>query len=203
MKDSDRILDEESAVPWPQKGDVLVTDANDDGFLAQTMYRDGWEPYVFAYRKAAELLVEQVHQEKLWGNFLIFPIAFVYRHYLELRLKTLIQDCCELEGIPASTGNEHRLLPLWGQCRPVIEKWLTSIPKSDMDAVEDTLKQFENLDANGQAARYPTDNRGQNSSNLLGLRINVKNFAETVTKAATFLDCLADEFAELKQSRFY
>jgi|SRR5437588_6037973 len=203
MKNSKEILDEEIQVPWPQKGDILVSDSNADGNLAQTMYHDGWEPYVFAYRKAAEFLVEQVSQERLWGNLLIFPIAFVYRHYFELRLKTLIHDGCELERIPATTGDEHRLLPLWRRCRPIVEKWLTTIPKSELDAVEETLTQFENLDPNGQMARYPTNNTGENPSNLLGIKINVKNFAETITKSANLLDAVADEFSELKSNCFY
>jgi len=47
------------------------------------------------------------------------------------------------------------------------------------------------------------NNTGENPSNLLGIKINVKNFAETITKSANLLDAVADEFSELKSNRFH
>lgn len=201
MNDSGNTSDDLFDPPWPEKDDSLVTDCGDRSYLAQTMSSGQWEAFVVAYRKAAEILVERIPEEVIWVNFLVFPIVFLYRHYLELRLKTIIQDGKALDGIARHTDNEHRLLTLWGQCRPIIEQWLVDCPKSDLDSVEDTLKQFENLDSKSQAARYPIDNKAENASNLLNIRINVKKFADTVTKTANFLDCVADEFAELKSNR--
>ena len=85
-------------------------------------------------------------------------------------------------------------MTLWGM---VVEKHAYKCPKSDLDAVEETLRQFESKDPQSQAARYTEDSRG-NPSGLLGIQINVKTFAETATKAANFLDAVSDEFSQLK-----
>lgn len=184
-------------------GDRLIVGSNDDGFLAQTIYGDDWEAYAFAYKKAADCLVEQIHEKTVLGNLFICPMAFLYRHYFELRLKKLIHDAGELEGVQEFTGNQHGLLSLWRRCRPFVEKWIADVSKAELDAVEETLDQFSNLDPNAQAARYPCDSQRLRASNLVGLKINVKNFGETVSKTANLLDAVADQFAELKKNRFY
>ena len=195
MKDSENNLDIGYDVPWPQNGDTLVTDNGDDG-LAQTMSQGQWETYVFSYRRAAEILVERIEAEPVWVNFMVFPIVFLYRHYLELRLKTLIWDGDAMDAQPARRlDNEHGLTSLWHELRPILEKRFSDCPQSELDAVEQVLREFGNLDPKSQAARYPIDKSG-NPCNLLGIKINLKKFAETITRAANFLDSFADEFTE-------
>src|SRR2546422_1071238 len=105
---------------------------------------------------------------------MVFPITFLYRHYLELRLKTLIWDGDATDGQPARRlDNEHGLMRLWRQLRPTIERWFSDCPQPEVDTVEGVLGQFDDLDFKSQAARYPTD-KDKNPSKLLGLKINLK-----------------------------
>ncbi|MGA3142292.1 MAG: hypothetical protein ABSF10_04525 [Verrucomicrobiota bacterium] len=202
MSDSKKTIDPNVDTLWPKKGDSLITQVGGN-FLAQTLPSKEWEVYVVAYRMAAEILVERIAEPTILTNLMVFPIVFLYRHYLELRLKTLIQDGNALYGEPAKfTEKEHHLLTLWGKCRPMVEKRFPHYPKSDLDAVENTLKQFEQLDPLSMAGRYPTDNKAGNPSSLLGIKINLKTFADTVTKTGNFLDSVADEFAERKTNDF-
>ncbi|MEI2722733.1 MAG: hypothetical protein V9H26_04070 [Verrucomicrobiota bacterium] len=187
-------------LPWPQKGDALVTSDGDNFFLVRTRAGEDWETYVAAYRMAAEKLVEQTSDGTLAINWLVFPIWYLYRHYLELRLKSLIWDGNALEGVsPKVLDKTHNVLDLWRECRASIERWQSDCPKADLDAVEETLGQFEEIDPKSQAARYTKDKLG-NPSGLLGIEINLKTFADTVTKAANFLDAAADVFSQLRQS---
>lgn len=193
-------LDLNLDIPWPRRGDVLVTSDGDPGYLVRTGAGDEWETYVTAYRKAAEMLVERTHDMTLSINWLVYPIWYLYRHYPELRLKSLVWDGDVLDGKPVRPlDNEHRLMALWGMCRPAIEKWQNDCPKGDLDAVEETLQQFEAIDPKSQAARYPTD-KASMPSGLLAKKINVKTFVETVTRTANFLDATSDVFSNLQQS---
>ena len=196
MTNVPKLLDCNLDVPWPQKGDALVTGSGDSSFLVRTRADEDWETYVAAYRKAAEKLVEQTYDGTLAINWLIFPVWYIYRHYLELRLKSLIWDGNAMDGVaPRRLDKTHCLLTLWRQCRASIERWQSDCPRSDLDAVEETLRQFDEKDPNSQSARYAKSKDGGPSA-LLGIEINLKTFAETVTKAANFLDASSEVFSE-------
>ncbi len=87
--------------PWPQKGDTLLTSNGDASYLVRTLAGEGWETYVSAYRMAAEALFDRTHDMTLSINWLVFPVVFLYRHYLELRLKSLAWDGNAMDGRPA------------------------------------------------------------------------------------------------------
>ena len=52
--------------------------------------KNTWYGYFRGYQRAAELLVQYVDCEKQYQDTLVFPIIFLYRHYLELILKDTI-----------------------------------------------------------------------------------------------------------------
>jgi hypothetical protein len=185
-------------IPWPKKGDRLFTSDGDSSYLVRTQAGESWESYVHAYRMAAEMLVERTH-EPLALNWLIFPILYLYRHYLELRLKSLIWDGDALDGVPPTQlDREHGLIALWHKSRLKIEEWQKDCPKDDLDAVEATILEFDAIDPKSQAARYPKDRAGS-PSGILGKNINLDTFAKTVKKTSNFLDSAADVFSEYQQ----
>jgi hypothetical protein len=51
---------------------------------------DRWCLYAAGYKRAAELLIQQV-RTTYEANTLIFPIIFLYRHYVEVTLKEIIE----------------------------------------------------------------------------------------------------------------
>ena len=193
-------MDDKLDILWPQKGDALVTPSGDGFFLVQTRSDEQWETYVAAYRMAAERLVEQTRDGTMSINWLVFPIVFLYRHFLELRLKSLIWDADALDKKPVRRLDKtHSLVELWAICRLAIEKWSDNPPTSDLDAVGDTLTQFQDMDPRSQAARYTKDTAGK-PSGLLGRQLNLKTFAETVTKTGNFLDAVSDEFSRVSNA---
>lgn len=193
---SDSLLNME--IPWPKKGDRLFTPEGDSSYLVRTQAGESWESYIHAYRMAAEMLVERTH-ETLALYWLIFPIVYLYRHYLELRLKSLIWDGDTLDGTPKTQlDHQHGLMALWQKARPKIERWQKDCPKEDLDAIEATIREFDVIDPKSQAARYPTDRAGL-PSGILGKSINLDTFAKTLKKTSNFLDSAADVFLEYRQ----
>lgn len=197
--DNDPLLNME--IPWPKKGDKVFTSDGDFGYLIRTQAQESWETYIHSYRMGAEMLVERTH-ETLALNWLIFPIVYLYRHYLELRLKSLIWHGDILAGEPLTKlDNQHSLGALWRICRRKLEQWQKDCPKDDLDAVESTILEFDTIDPKSQAARYPTERDGS-PSRILGKDINLDTFAKTLKKTSNFLDSAADIFSEYQSGEY-
>lgn len=72
---TDKIFKEESS---PSTGAWIANPA-DKKFL----YSEG-------YKEAALSIIEKCKESGFWNNILVYPLIFLFRHYLELRLKELI-----------------------------------------------------------------------------------------------------------------
>jgi len=87
-----RVVIEEKDFPWPRKGDHLFVEREDwYSNAVLNSRRDNLSLYAVGYKRAGEMLVEAVVQSRKDYDSLVFPIVFVYRQYLELRLKQLIR----------------------------------------------------------------------------------------------------------------
>ena len=69
----------------------------------------------------------------------------------------------------------------------IIEKVWPEDPAENLDAVEKCIRQFSEIDHTSQKFRYPTDKSGNPSLPGLSL-INLRNFAEVVTRTGSLLD---------------
>jgi hypothetical protein len=179
-------------LPWPQEGDELFLAGQDWWHNACLNYlSDDWELYVNGYKQAADALVEHVKQTRGDQDTLVFPIVFLYRQYLELRLKQLIRDGCQLFDQSASFPKKHELDRLWAECRPILSKLESPVPTSDLEAVDEAIAQFCAVDPTSQAFRYPTD-KEENPSLPADLRyINLRNLAEVMERIGSFFDAAA------------
>jgi len=185
--------------PLPERPEKLVTSDGNGSYLVQIGADVDWQTYVSAYKMAADMLGQRTHEGRQI-NWLIFPIWYLYRHHLELNLKSLIWDGDALARAPQRSILEHKLMPLWEYCLEQILKWQKPFPKEQLDAVAATLQQFDEIDPDSQAARYATTTKGA-PSGLLGKEINVKSFVEATQKTLTFLSAVSEGFSELQHSR--
>jgi hypothetical protein len=94
------------AVPTdPRKGDILFRGDLPDGWehnavLNSLIDRDRYA-YSEGYRRGARLLVQYVVDNHLDQDFLVYPIAFLDRHHVEVVLKdTLRRASCSWRGAP-------------------------------------------------------------------------------------------------------
>ena len=178
--------DESDEFPWPRPGDILFRSDNDpqsDAWLNWAL--TGWDAYASGYLEAANLLSEKVLETGQRTDTLIYPVAFLYRHYLELRLKELItQGRKLLAGEPTLT---HALDVLWNSVRLILEKVWPNGPTIDLDAVENVILQFHHLDLGSQAFRYPVDSK--EDATLSGLKhVGLRNLREVMRRTAGLLE---------------
>jgi len=157
--------------------------------------------YPIGYKQAADFLVERVIQERRYQDTLVYPIAFLYRQYLELRLKQLIRIGSVLLEIPLKEGNlHHGIDKLWKQCRNILEKIHPDENSDEFDDIEKYIAEFARVDPLSTAFRYPADKEGNPS--LEGLtHINLRNLSEAMEKNAILLDGAALEIDVLLQDK--
>lgn len=173
---------------WPQPGDILFSE--DGGFLNACV---GWTPNLWhgfaeGYRRAAELLVRHVVETERDLDYLVFPVVFLYRQAIEVSLKHLLIQGCELvdRDLPKVKGNRHSLVEHWKLCRPILEAVWPEGPIADLDATEDVLTQFEERDPASTRFRFPDGEPIKNGY------IDLPNFATVAERALGLLNgCLS------------
>ena len=140
--------------------DDLFAERDDDWWYRAILNYDrgSWQRYALGYRQAADLVVAALVDEgRAYGvpaypDTVAFPVAFCYRHYLELMLKALIIDASRLLGKVEQPPRTHGLQPLWLRVRPKLEEiW----PDEDFGPMEAKVKQFHGLDPTSEEFRFP------------------------------------------------
>lgn len=176
----------EADKPWPKSSDALFQSGWLNAFLD---YSDPqWDLYATGYKDAADILVDHFFESGgRHGDFLIYPIVFLYRQYLELRLKELIISGQSLLDLPTNLQHVHQLDMLWVSCRTILEQIYQGSPEKDLDVIEKLLKQFSNIDPKSMGFRYPVDKSG--ISTLPNLKeIDIMNFQEVMEKISNILE---------------
>ncbi len=139
---------------------------------------DAWNLYASGYKLAADKLAEETATEDL--DLVVFPMVFLYRHYVELRLKSIIVLGNRLDGTPCEIPVGHDIGRLWQQAVETIEK-------DAIEPINTLIKQLAAADPTGQSFRYSVDSRGQPT--LEGIEhINVRNFADRMKEISDLLD---------------
>jgi hypothetical protein len=155
-----------------------------------------WDTYAVGYKLAGDILVQYVIDNNREQDFLVYPIVFVYRQYLELRLKELIRVSSSLFGQNIPVPTSHNLLSLWRKVCPNIEQvWPGLQTKSHLNDIMDRLKELCSIDIGSYAFRYPEDRRGVPT--LVGMRhINLRQLRDVIQGISNVLEGASLEMGE-------
>ena len=116
-----------------------------------------------AFKIAADMILD-AHQSTERGphhDTLVFPVLYLYRHCLELRLKDLVMlgvrtGLFDLSEVEEMLG-EHKLCPLWARAKKLIQD---GYPDDDEAATaESIINEFHRIDKHGQTLRYDRERR--------------------------------------------
>lgn len=187
------MTDTEAVNEWeekyrPRKGDRLFVSFGDPGTQA-LLYDWGhsFSLYAEGYKKAADIIVQRI-QETGWDqDYLVFPVCFLYRHYLELQLKHLIHLGRQLVEGRSGFPQGHNIKKLWAECRPLLEKAFPGTEKEYLDPVEDSINEFDSIDRSSEEFRYPQDRNGKRTLPRLK-HLNLANLRKVMTRLSGPLD---------------
>ena len=145
----------------PKKGDKLFAVGSPGYHNASLDIGAGdWDAYAMAYRLAAGLLAGHVADNIVYSNLLGFPVLFLYRQYLELRIKDLGVAAAQLLGQEYAVPIEHKLLRLWQGVRPMLEEVFPGSTQ-EFNPVEEKIREFCAVDPGSCTFRYPVDTTGK------------------------------------------
>jgi hypothetical protein len=196
-----RVVIEEKDFPWPRKGDHLFVE-REDWYSNAVLngQRDNLSLYAVGYKRAGEMLVEAVVKSRKDYDSLVFPIVFVYRQYLELRLKQLIRDSERLLDDTSGFPTTHKIAELWKLCRPLLNQEELYVGDQVLDAIEELITEFADVDEDSYAFRYPTDTKNNPSLPDLSY-VNLLNLAEVIKKMAHFLEALSWQLSVILEQK--
>ncbi len=178
---------DEPELPWPRPGDEVFGAGEDWQMDACVNWGGGWTLYAIGYRNAGDALVDRVAQDRGEADALVYPIVFCYRQYLELLLKDTLAEARRYYRIDKAFDNTHPLMGHWRPLRKLLETRWPNNPEP-LDAVEDNLRQFDEVDEGSFAFRYATSKKGEPSLPDKMRNINLRNLAEVVARIGTFLE---------------
>ncbi len=125
---------------------------------------DPYRAIPLAYQSAADRLVDHFgdpHSNDWHLHF--FPIWFLYRHSLELKIKRLIRECLWITETPL-TGpmkkppRSHQLLRLWNKAASLMSKVdADSLDAAHLEKIRMKISEIHDIDPRGTSARYEPD----------------------------------------------
>lgn len=147
---------------WPMVGDSAFVEAAEsldnaaiaeDDFTRLVLMTDG-------YKKAADLAVAHCAEHPADRDFLVYPIVFNYRHFIELSLK--YQLATHGPSVDMSPNwNTHDLAKLWEAFGEMVDRYRIPDPDDADAVVQSVVAEFAKIDPGSDAYRYPVDQKGK------------------------------------------
>lgn len=146
---------------WPQRGDrpfVAAPDGRDNAVIATDRVR--MSLMTEGYKQAADLMVEKSEAEPHIRDFLVYPIIFNYRQFLELSLKWQIATYGHEVGVKPN-WKTHDLNTLWNLFVQMLEAFGTEDPDQADPIIGEIVAEFAKIDPRSYSYRYPVDTQGK------------------------------------------
>jgi len=151
--------------------------------------------YIDGYKRAADFLAQNVVETAIDQDILVYPIAFLYRQYIELQLKDLIRESRILLDEGSSFPNHHNIKQLWELANQLMKKIIMRVDKTagdyitkdDLAKIDEAICNFVDIDPESFAFRYSEDRDGKNTMQRL-THINIRRLAEHINELAERLE---------------
>ncbi len=195
--------------PWPNKGDKLFVEEaniNEKAFHLGLYMRTGIQ-HAGAFKAAADIVIDSSEEanRREYQDDLLHPVAYLYRHALELKLKELVRygiamHCYNRADVEEILGR-HNLAKLWTQAKLAITHRWPQDDLADVKAVEAVVNEMHQTDNDGQKWRYGSDKDGRpNRHEGLPEFVSLKSLRKTMENVFTFLDACGDGIDDGLQS---
>jgi hypothetical protein len=192
----------------PQPGDSLfVSDESGDPHMDLQYFRDNRMElsYIEAFRASGDAIVNSYVDTHEWyrEDALFMSALFNYRHYIELRLKFVLETGIVWNICPLKKKKlrDHNLRRLWRRAKVVIVQVWPDLEPSSLAALETLIRQIHSLDHSGQSFRYSSDTKGRTTMRRAPERVNVKNLQYIMLRVHRFFLSLVDKTQEFYNTR--
>ena len=109
--------------------------------------------YVEGYRRAAVALFRWAVETHESPERVVFPLAFLWRHHIELALKEIIAVGRQVRGEPWGHPSGHRLRELWDEAKAHLAA--CGAEAAHLANVETNIDEFAKVDPGADGFRFP------------------------------------------------
>lgn len=184
----------EEEVRYPENGDAFFKDTGENSeiaWLQKTFQELG--SYADSYQIGAIRLLDAALKEERLRDFLIYPSVFLIRHYIELRLKELLQGlkyCSEQSKV---FPTHHDIQTLWGEFKKAYASFGQNSNDERFHVIDGLIKELSNTDPISMSFRYPVDKSGNKTQKLEFINLNI--LRETFIRICFVLDGVFTQIA--------
>ena len=158
-------------------------------------------PYLEGYRRGAQQLAQRVCAGGRDQDFLVYPIVFFYRHFVELQLKRLLILVAnlaeeELDHKSRKDLDNHHIDQLWADIKRLLKtekvrkECGVTMPQEDTQGIDSYVQQISAIDPDSQSFRYSRTKNGDTSLPETVTHINIAVFADHMESLCSYLDGL-------------
>ena len=143
------------------------------------------------FKRAGDCVIQEaVGDSSRIRDWLFYPAAYLYRHYIELSLKNLILDGSEVldRTLLRNALDSHDLRSLWREVRRILEAVWPHGEPSTLHAAEQIILEFHRIDPTGQGFRYAANKTGGPFLGELPQAFCLQNLAQTMDGLHNFLE---------------
>jgi len=197
-------------IPWPSMNDEAFrevpfspTDACLDWIISNEY---DWAITV-SFKEAADKIVDDLAIGKTseHADLFFFPVAYLYRHSIELRLKELIWQGMQLRILEYEKNKDllgsHNLHKLWNKVSNILRTVCGDSIRDDLAAVEKTILQFHKIDKSGQGFRYLKDKERKSLCQKFPQRVELENLKKVMEGLVNFFEGYGDVLSEAQNSQ--
>ncbi|WP_256657815.1 MULTISPECIES: hypothetical protein [unclassified Pseudomonas] len=156
--------------------------------------------YAFAYKDAADGLMEAMANRKVPLDSGIYPLLFLYRHALELQLKLMLTTARNLAGLEARNYEKHSLMPMWSELRKLLKELGPNQPETEVSAVHGFIRQLNDVDPDSMAFRYATTRYGKEHLSDI-THINIRHLRDVLDSIFLWLNGAYDWLGEMESNQ--
>jgi hypothetical protein len=192
----------EEVYDFPETSDSLLKHTNRPGTSVCIM-RDKitgipeWRGYIEGYKLAPQILYQYVSEENRDQERLVYPILFLWQHFIEITLKYL-NISFNLDTFDASElKSNHKIKEHWHHVRNQIERHYGRSANTEAEewynAVGTIIMELCSLTACDEGFRYPLNKTGQTSLNPNFSHIDLANIDQSMTKLGHLFECITTD----------
>lgn len=196
---------------WPKAGDnPFLTEGSESNrrtlanlrWLAN--FRTDDSQLAEGFKEAADMIVGKLANTKAGKHpdIYFFPVAFLYRHSLELQMKDLLRLAISLKLIEKNETVEkvlgsHSLASLWHHTRLALVAHWPKDPKGTLKGVSAVIQKLHEADSSGQTFRYTKDRDGTSNIQKLPESVSLTRLRDTCEAISNFFYGCSAEFEHM------
>jgi len=144
--------------------------------------------FAIGYKGAADNLVKYILLKARDQDTMVYPILFLYRQYIELRLKEIIREGNILLEKDETFPKHHNMVSLWKNVKEISKEVFKNEEELlDLSHAEHVIIEFAKIDPGSFSFRYPESKAGINP--LEGMtHINIRGAAVHINKLSEDLE---------------